>query len=368
MNSRTPLRVLFIALEFPRWRSARPWSYAAQLGFEEGFKANGVDVLTITTQWLSRAREICAGKRFDQVWVELVHNDLDPKFLEWLATLAPVRIGILFESLHYTPYELETNSTLQGRRELVEERLKYVTHAIAVDEEDAADINRGGAVRGFWCPSAVPERFIVEKIFPASRNYAVFSGSVYGPRAIFLNHPSLQGLLVHQSTPDLHTVHHGLFDMDQLAARLLMPFPWQIARVAMPGYLAALRYTRRYNYALYLHSLQTSSAIVNLPAYVKGYASRVLEGMAVGRPVISQEIPDRPRNKNLFQDGQEILLYSASEPEQLAEQIRHVLTDSQYASSIVANASCKLKRLHTLELRINQILKWIESGEEPDFG
>jgi hypothetical protein len=40
-------RILFISLEFPTWQEARSWSYAASLGFEEGFRANGVEFLTI---------------------------------------------------------------------------------------------------------------------------------------------------------------------------------------------------------------------------------------------------------------------------------------------------------------------------------
>ncbi len=367
LNSRIPLRVLFITLEFPRWSIARPWSYTGQLGLEEGFRANGVDFLTITTQWLPRAQEICAGKRFDQVWVEIVHNDFDGRFWEWLTTLAPVRIGMLFESLQYTAQELDAQPILRGRRARVEERFKYLTHAVAIDEEDVANINRSGLARALWWPGTVPERFIVEHVAPVSGNYAVFSGSVYGSRASWIQHPCLQGLLVHQSASDQRTVYSVFFDALQRAAHIFVRLLLPGVNLAVPSYLAALRYIRRYNFGLYLRSLRTCGAIVNLPSFVKAYPSRIPEGMAVGRPVISNEISDRPRNKSLFQDGQDILLYSASEPEQLAEQIRQVLADPHFANRIAANALCKLKHLHTTEVRINQVLEWIESGNEPNY-
>jgi len=367
LKSQTPLHVLFITLEFPRWSIARSWGYSGQLGLEEGFRVNDVDFLTITTQWLPRARQIWAGKRFEQVWVEIVHNDFDDSFWEWLTILAPVRIGMMFESLKYTPQELDANPGLRGRYSRVLDRFKYLTHVVAVDEMDAAAIKKSGNLNALWWPGTVPNRFIVEQVSPVSRNCAVFSGTAYGSRASFLQHPNLQGLLVHQVAPDRCTVHHGLFDVLQLAVRILLRLQVPGVEITVPAYLASLRYIRRHNLALYLRSLQTYGAIVNLPSYVKAYPSRVPEGMAAGRPVISNEIADRPRNQKLFKDGQEILLYSASEPEQLAEHIRRLLADPNLANRIATNAARKLKLFHTTEKRVSQVLDWIESGKEPDY-
>jgi len=368
LNSHTRLKILFLSLEFPHWSIARSTGYSIQLGLEEGFRFNDVDFFTITTQWFPIARQICNGKRFDQIWVEIVHNNSDDRFWDWLTTLAPVRVGLMSESLKYTPQELDANPGLRGRDERVQDRFKYITHILAVDEMDVEAIKKSdNNLSVLWWPGTIPNRFIVEEISPISKNYAVFSGTAYRLRAKILQSPNLQGLLVHQVAPDRHTVPCALFDAMQIVAPFLSRLQLPGVEVTIPAYLATLRYIRRHNFALYLRSLKAYSAIVNLPSYVKAYPGRVQEGMAVGRPVISVEITDRPRNKNLFKDGQEILLYSASEPEQLAEQIRRVLSDPNLANRIATNALQKLKFFHTTEKRVSQVLEWIESGNEPDY-
>src|SRR5438552_11859824 len=95
-------RILCLFLEFERWRQARAWTYSAQLGLEEGIRANGARPFTVMTPWLPRLRELCGDRRFDQVWVEVVHQDvLDGDMLSWLAERAPVRVGFVLESLTY---------------------------------------------------------------------------------------------------------------------------------------------------------------------------------------------------------------------------------------------------------------------------
>ena len=49
-------------------------------------------------------------------------------------------------------------------------------------------------------------------------------------------------------------------------------------------YIDSLRVIRRECFAIWLKGLSMGVAIVNLPQFGKGYASRVLEGMAAGTP------------------------------------------------------------------------------------
>src|SRR5712691_7676283 len=87
-------RILCLFLEFDWWESARPLTYPAQLGLEEGLRANGCRPVTVTTPWLPRLKEICGAQRFDQVWVEIVHQKaLDDDVLDFLGGLAPVRVA-----------------------------------------------------------------------------------------------------------------------------------------------------------------------------------------------------------------------------------------------------------------------------------
>ena len=89
--------------------------------------------------------------------------------------------------------------------------------------------------------------------------------------------------------------------------------------------------------------------------------------MAAGRPVISWEIPGRPLNKALFEDEREILLYPENDPHQLASHLKRILTDRDLSQRIVLNARKKIRRFHTSEIRVRQILDWINNGQVPAY-
>ena len=86
------MKVLLLQLEFPTWKTARPWTYGASFAVSDGLAANGVTCLTVPIvpdeaatapdSWLSHARRMLAGQRFDQVWIWLVHAPLDARVLE----------------------------------------------------------------------------------------------------------------------------------------------------------------------------------------------------------------------------------------------------------------------------------------------
>ena len=316
------------------WERARSWSYITQLGLEEGFQANGVEYLTIPAiqefpssapeSWLRYARDLCSGKHFDQVWLEIVHSNLDETFLEWLATVAPIRIGIIPESLTYYPDEYEFVPHLKKRKELIESRYPYLTHVLAGDERDAEDINARYLTRGFWWPAAIPERFIFEKSEAIPTGHAIFCGAIYGNRAACFEHPDLKGLLSLKISPENSTEYPKLFDKLNKTYSCLLKSGLSVTEETLSTYLSLLRSIRQDAFRLYLEGYRCGSAVVNLPHFVKSYAGRVVEGMAAGRPVVSWEIPDRPRNKMLFEDGMEILLYPKDDASVLASHIRRI--------------------------------------------
>jgi hypothetical protein len=365
--SYSKLRVLVLQLEFPTWNQARYWSYSAQLALEEGLQAHGVQFFTLTTPWLARAPEICRGQQFDQVWLELVQQPLDETQLQWIAGLAPVRVGLLPESLEYTAEEYSLYPWLVPRKQLVEGRLQYITHAVAVDERDVEEINARRLASAMWWPQAVPERCILQREPDRSGRFATFSGEVYTERTTWLNHPELSGLLVKQASSETGTPYPFLFDKLHFAARRYIRHVRVAERAALDAYLYALRRIRRRCFSRWLRKMQAGSAVINLPARVKTYASRVVEGIAAGVPVISWEVPDRPRTKALFEDGKDILLYSKADPMQLAEHIRHTLADPHFAQRLAANARQKLRRYHTMEHRMKDILVWIDTGKSATY-
>jgi len=371
-------RILFIFLEFPEWRQGRSLAYPVQMGLEQILRQSGADVFSVPSlfrmdnnsrgNWLSRLQEMVGERKYDQVWIEAVHADFDEQFLSWVATLAPVRLGMVIESLQYEPYVYDLEPALRERKERVLRRLTYMTHVLVADELDADDLNRDGTIKAMWWPQTAP-RASIQSAPPAVNAYAVFYGSPYGKRQGWLRHPALAGLLV-QPGPSLEyqTSYPALFDRLQQLTTQGLEDGLPASEHILQRYVDVLRDLRENIFALWLRSLQQGSAIVNLPSYFRGFPGRIYEGMAAGKPVISCTVPDRPRTNALFTDEQDILLYDPESPEHLAYQIRRIQSDKSLAARLVSNAGQKIRALHTSELRVAQILRWLETGVEPDFG
>ena len=361
------LRILLIQAENLTWPHARSYPYCLNFAFEEGLQAKGVEVLMLMTPWFKHLDQIGAGRHFDQVWVnDLTHFCHIDASLEQIVNLAPIRVGLVTESVECHPQEYEAFPWLRERRARIDAQFQYVTHVAAVDEQDVINIKGNFDLPTMWNPCSMPERLIDEQVPPPSENIAFFSGSIYGQRAKWLEEPTLQNVLAYQKSTNSGRLDAALFNMLHLPFRRRplrkfvkhRNFP---AGVAYPLYLNLLRRLRRKAARLWLEGMQQGAAVVNLPHLVKGYSSRVIEGLASGRPVISWEIPNRPRNTAMFEDGKEILLYST--PEELTAHIQHVLSDLDFAQQIADNARRKVKRFHTTEKRVQQILHWVETGE-----
>jgi glycosyltransferase involved in cell wall biosynthesis len=362
------LRVLFLALELETWQMGKGHTYPVGIGLEEGLKAQGVQYLTLNNFCLNRARKFLAGKRFDQVWVHVYPGNPPAGAWEWIAELAPIRVGLVVESLQYSSEELSLNSFWPRLKAYVRKSQDYLTHMVACDEKDVEMFNREGRTPALWWPQAVPERFI-QSDPPAPRyRRAMFTGSLYPQRVPLLGRADLSGLLMKRSSPEKGTFYPALFDSMQVNIRRYLRRTYLPAhRLAITAYLHSLRALRRRCFFSWLRSIQTAAAVVNLPHWVKTYSGRVVESMAAGRPVVSWEIPERPRNRSLFQHDEEILLYPAGEPTQLAEQLRRVLADRALGARLVRNARNKVKRFHTVEHRVRQILDWLTAGATPAF-
>ena len=369
------LRVLFIPLEFRTWANASHWAYPLGIGLEEALDANGVEYVTIpalhevpsyaSASWLNHAHKICALKRFDQVWFEISHSNLDEPFLDWLTGIAPIRVGFLCESLETDPREWIGNPEgTQKRLKTVEKSLTYLTHVVAADEADVDKFNTHGPVPAMWWGGGiVPARFICEQPPPVSNNHAVFYGALYGERKKWLDLSTLKSLLVRpEASPEHATNLPELFDKLNFTAELFLKSGKPFSENFFTNYMNSLRHIRRKCFALWLQGLQSGCAVVNLPQYSKIHAGRIVEGMAAGRPVISWGIPGRPKTNALFEDGKEILLYARDNPEQLASHIQRIMREPGFAQRIAANARRKLRSFHTSERFVGQLLDWLENG------
>lgn len=376
------MKILYIPLDFQEWSKARHLTYFFSLGFEEAFRANGIEFVTIPTlckdsagvgqaddqdAWLAKARILCDGIRFDQAWVEAVHNPLSDGFLRWLESVAPIRLAMVGESLVYDQAVGAEAPHLARRKALVENRLRHFTHALIVDEKDAADLSARSVIKTFWYPSAVPERFLGADPLPEPDPRASFSGAVYGKRGSLLEDPRFQGLLSNRPSQDAEAgITRGFDDLQRGFLGLVhsgKPIGWD----HLSAYLRPLRLIRSESFRLWIRMLSRSAAVVNLPSFYQGYAGRVAEGICAGRPVISWDVQGRPRNRALFKVGEEILLFHEEDREGLLEHIRQVIGDPLYAQRVAGRALRRMWRFHTLEKRVGQILAWMRTGEEPDF-
>lgn len=371
------LNILYIPTEFSTWHAARSWSYSVQLALEEGFGACRANVVTLPairglsadmpTSWLRHASRLLRNNSFDQVWIELVHNNPGDRFLEWLKDVAPIRVGLVGESLDYEDDAILLHPHLAHRRAVVEGRLRFMTHTLFADECDAELAEQSGITRGLWWPQAVPERCITVPSEQPEKFCALFAGIAYGQREKWLSDPELTGLIEKVRSSEHYTCLPGLFDTVQSTVLKQLEEGFVPELEHLNSYVDMLRQIRRRCFEHWLHTLQQGNAVINLPSFVKAYAGRVVEGMAAGRPVISWRIPHRPKIDELFVSGTEILHYSASNPAELAAQIRYLIEKPDAGRQIAEMARLKLALHHTVEIRVGQIMEWLKHDLKPDY-
>ena len=371
-------RILLISFECGDWENAKGWTYNGFCAFEDALRAHDVKHFTLPvtggvpsshpSAWLRQADLFTHGQSFDQAWIWLTHSELDSDFIEWFKSIAPIRVGIVMESLEHTDAELACFPDLAGRREKVLSDLESCTHTLLFDEDDANAINDQTQIKALWCPPIVNWRDVSPECPTVPVQPATFRGNCYNTeRQQILDHLCQAGLL---NKPDsVNEPDHLVTDFDELQMqfiKLLAKYPvadpnWRIE------YLSKHRTLRRQLNNAWTADLRNSFAQVNLPSIFKSYAGRVVESMAAGRPVISWK-PPRERTQALFKPGEEILWFDRDDPEALARQIRFLQKHPEQAQAIAERARQKVLRYHTAETRVRQILDWIADGTLPDYG
>lgn len=361
------LKILHIVMEFQQWNRSRQWSYSALLSLDYGLKALGIDCFTVNTQMLPELKRLCENKAFDQIWLEVVHQEIDKDTFEWLTTLAPVRIGILYESLEYSASDYECFPHLRQRKKNVENKYKYLTHLMAIDENDVLEA-RKHKLMATWMLSSIPKPLVAKEPNCNCSAPAYFSGAIYGAREQWLKAPELKRILYRNASAEQWTLYPLFYDVLQGGFCLYR----NVVKLRNDDYfLKAYRniwLSLRWKcFSLWLKKLRDGCASVNLPSCVKTYAGRVQEAMASGVPSISWRITNRPNTERLFEEGKEILLYSSDSPEQLAQHIRKLQLDKDFAKRISRNALMNIRSFHTAEQRVSEIIDWTTEGIKPYY-
>ncbi len=340
------MSILYLPLEFASWHSAKKMSYPLSVGMLEGLEGNGEECLTLPVLYhegidFKLIKSIVGDRKFSQIWLEVVHSKLQPELLEWLTDVAPIRVGFVVESLTILPDEFENNREgTQRRVDNLEQKLPYLTHMLVTDDRDIDKFD----IPTMLCVASVPDR-LVQTPAPTSGN-CVFYGTPYGERAEWI-----------EQLGDIVTVNPPSPDSSAtITSRHEMIFG-NVLFAEYADFFGSWYEARRNAYEVWMWHLNSMEgcAIINLPHRTNVLSSRVIEGMAAGKPVIS------PRMHNnidyLFKEGKEILLYDTID--ELKGHINTMSLSRVDRDSIAKNARFAVLRDHTVEQRVAQIIDFI---------
>lgn len=357
-----PPRILLIQQEWPTdFRRSSQWSYISSLGYVEALGLCGADVTLLTTPWLAHARELVSPGDIDQVWlIDLVHLEAPPWLLPWLCELAPLRVGLVGESLTHTRDELRDMPELAQREALVRARASAMTHLLLCDEEDARRLAASGH-RTLWLPPAMLASWIVPERSIAPDGPVGFIGEIYAKRARFFSDPGVRERVVRivpkDRSPEVERRYLALHD----ACRDAEAGTAAERRRLHGRYNAALMAIRREIFERYLAAFDGLRATLNPPSFVKCYPGRVVEAMARGVPVLTARLVDRPGADRMFEHGTEILAFDAADPARLCAWIDTLAADAERARKVATRARARLLADHTLEARCAQVLRFLEA-------
>jgi len=377
------LRILNLPLELTSLEASKRYGYSMSIGLDEAFAAIGADVVTVPalslwppdqapTYWLAHLKDIIGAQTFDQVWVEIQYSNLPRELLEFLTTIAPVRVGLMTESR--VLFRGEYDDLFADLPTIFNKRLPYLTHVLFPDEKDVETLTDFPGVRPVFLPVFVNSQFVVDNPPPPAHDRVTFLGRLLRDRQTLLGHPALAGMVeVVEVTGEEEDYRLQHFDaISRFFATTSANAPRGETRVdylrgGLQAQVEVLRSLKAHSHAIMMRAVQKGIANLNLRSFSALFSSRVVETMAAGQCVISYRVPERPRTNSLFEPGQEILFFDDSNPESLAEQVSFLRSNPAARSALIRRSQAKVRAYHTTEQRLRQLLKWIETGDEPRY-
>jgi glycosyltransferase involved in cell wall biosynthesis len=109
-----------------------------------------------------------------------------------------------------------------------------------------------------------------------------------------------------------------------------------------------------------MDSYRHGVAVLNLPAYFKGYPGRVVEALAAGVPMVTNQLDNRPKTQATFDQRRHILYYDPKDPADLARQLDDLVADPALQRDMVVNGRARLLESLTSEVQMPALLAWID--------
>jgi anaerobic magnesium-protoporphyrin IX monomethyl ester cyclase len=330
--------------------------YLTGIALEEGFAANRLSVMTVPackgqnpddrSTWLAHLRKVCAGIRFDQIWVQLVDAELDDPLLSFLGALAPVRVGLIPRPMSFGEPIFRIPADLKSLQRHVDRRLRSMTHLLAADPHDVRWLaeNRRPQVR-WWLP-ALPERALPPPMTAATHARLVFglpadAGIVAQP-----------GTAVYRPTGDAERIPSILAQTAEQIAGILRSgneYPANLPTL----HADALRQLQGLAFDLLRGEIAASTGCTIVDKSPFTIAALALLAIASGRPAIVVR-PSRPELEALLATGPGVYM-----TDDAATELVPPLPPA-------ANAALAFLAAYRVDERLRDWLDWIAaSGGEP---
>jgi hypothetical protein len=355
------MNILYIPLEFPNWYSAKKMTYPVGVGLSEGFGKN-IEVTVVPAfynsgLWMQYLHQITMGQKYDQVWFEVVHSKIPMQVLEYIKSLAEIRVGFVIESLTIHPDEYKNNPDGTNlRTENLNAKLPYMTHVVVVDERDLKTFK----IPVMFDIASVPESMVNLEVNEKAleTDNVIFYGTPYGERESWVNALGDHLLL----NPQGDSEEKGGM-LEQYETITSGAFSNMFGKEAIPvGYYKTfcdswmgIRKKMYQNWMRILWSIQ-GYGVLNLPHRTNVLSSRVIESMAAGKVVFS------PRMYNgadfLFNNGENIMYYES------LEELEELIYEIDYADKymLAKNAINTVLENFTTEKMVQRILKFVKEN------
>ena len=365
-----------MTLEPATWSAAAGLPYSACAAWVDGLEALGIacTVLPATPEfghgsarnWTYHARRLLDGQHFDQAWLWIGEHPHSEEFLQWLVEVAPVRVGIVLTSVESAVDELERQPRLQARRSEIDQQLIFTTHVISVDEFDAEGFGHRLARPTAWFPPAVPSFALVAgRRAAATKTVALPEAPTSFAPAPIVDVVRRYGDSALAAPPEADPLEPRFNQLQLNASDLLVS--GHASAELLESHSRELRGLRRQAFARWLDEIQRYRAAAFVPSALRTCGPRLFETMAASVPVVTWDIPARPRLRALFRSPQCVRRYSELDAGALADHLRELLADTGTAQAQAEAAAAQIRELHVVEVRIEQVLHWIATGEVPSW-